>query len=246
MSGSNAEHQGYLAVCQGLDGVIHLISSYEHYAFNRKWLMTVPAPVSYPPVRVKPVVETFTGPKFDADGWVDYKSYSGGFNGKGQYAIRSLGRSNGINRILGQGSFDARFEVKDLTYNPGNGGKSPGPWILFRDARTRSLSFRFDKDHIALDIKDAETSSPLKFDRDMQVRYSTPPHSAKARLLWNENTRQWRIFYGLNGEEPTTEMPQSKQGIYFGKPLSEATAVYLLVDHGSADFDYFEIKQVEH
>jgi sulfatase modifying factor 1 len=245
MSGSNAEHQGYLAVCQGLDGVIHLISSYEHYAFNRKWLTTVPPPVSYPPVRVRSVVETFTGPKFDADGWVDYKSYAGGFNGKGQYAIKSLGRSNGINRILGGGSFEARFEVKNLTYNPGNGGKSPGPRILFKDARTRSLSFRFDKDHIALDIKDAETASPLKFDRNMQVRYSTQPDSAKARLLWNENTRQWRIFYGLNGEEPTNELPQSTAGIYFGKPLSEATAVYLLVDHGSADFDYFEIEPLE-
>ncbi|HUW20050.1 MAG TPA: SUMF1/EgtB/PvdO family nonheme iron enzyme [Sedimentisphaerales bacterium] len=245
MSGSNAEHQGYMAVCQGLDGVVHLISSFEHYAFNLKWLMTPPPSLSYPPVQVKSVVETFTGPQFDAEGWVEYKGYTGGFNGKGQYTVNSLGRSNGINRIAGKGSFEAAFAVKNLSYNPGNGGKSPGPRILFRDARTRSLSFRFDRDHIALEIKDEQTSSPLKFDRQNQVRYSTPPTSAKARLTWNENTRQWRIFYGLNGQEPTIEMPQSKAGIYFGKPLSETTAVYLVVDHGSADFDYFEIKPIE-
>ncbi|MHC4574822.1 MAG: SUMF1/EgtB/PvdO family nonheme iron enzyme [Planctomycetota bacterium] len=242
MSQSNGEYQGYLAVCQGLDGVIHLISSRVHYAFNLKWLTTPPPPLRHPPVRVKPVVETFRGPGFDADGWVEYRSYTGGFNGKGQYTINSLGRVNGINRILGKGSFEAAFEVKNLKFNPGNGGKSPGPRILFRDARTRSLSLRFDRDHIALDIKDTETSSPLRFNRKNQVRYSTPPGSAKARLIWNENTQQWRIFYGLNGAEPTTELPQSREGIYFGKPFSETTAVYLVVDHGSADLDHFEIK----
>jgi formylglycine-generating enzyme required for sulfatase activity len=245
MSQSNGEHQGYLAVCQGLDGIIHLISSRQHYAFNFQWLLASPPPLRHPPVRVKPVVETFAGPEFDADGWVHYKSYTGGFNGRGQYTINSMGRVSGINRILGKGSFEAAFEVKNLGYNPGNGGMSPGPRIMFRDARTRSLSLRFDKDHIALDIKDAETSSPLKFDRGSRVRYSTPPSSARARLIWNENTRQWRIFYGLNGQEPNIEMPQSKAGIYYGKPFSETTAVYLVVDHGSADLDYFEIKPLQ-
>ncbi|MHC4646267.1 MAG: SUMF1/EgtB/PvdO family nonheme iron enzyme [Planctomycetota bacterium] len=245
MSQSNGEYQGYMAVCQGLDGVIHLISSRVHYSFNLKWLMTPPPSLTRPLVRVKPVVETFTGPEFDAEGWVEYRSYTGGFNGKGQYTVNSLGRVNGINRILGKGSFEATFGVKNLSYNPGNGGKSPGPRILFRDARTRNLSFRFDKDHIALDIKDAQTTSPFKFDRESRVRYSTPPTSAKARLVWNEDTRQWRIFYGLNGAEPTTELPQSKAGIYFGKTFSETTAVYLVVDHGSADFDYFRIEPAE-
>ncbi|MHC4800380.1 MAG: hypothetical protein ACYTF1_27380 [Planctomycetota bacterium] len=158
--------------------------------------------------------------------------------------INSLGRENGINRIVGKGSFEATFEVRNLKFNPGNGGVTPGPRIKFKDARTRTLSLRFDKNHIALDILDEETSSPLKFDRDLAVRYSTPPTSGKARLIWNEDKRQWRIFYGLNGTEPTTELPQSKAGIYFGKPFSETTAVYLVVDHGSAEFDYFEIKPV--
>jgi hypothetical protein len=245
MSQSNGEYQGYMAVCQGLDGVIHLISSREHYAFNLKWLTTAPPPLRHPPVQVKPVVETFTGPEFDTDGWVHYKSYTGGFNGKGQYTVNSLGRVNGINRILGKGSFEATFEVNNLSYNPGKGGRSPGPRILFRDARTRSLSLRFDRDHIALDIKDAEASSRLKFDRESRVKYSKAPKSAKARLIWNEDTRQWRIFYGLNGQAATIELPQSEAGIYYGRPFSETTAVYLVVDHGSAEFDYFEIKPTE-
>jgi formylglycine-generating enzyme required for sulfatase activity len=38
MSRTQAEMKGYLSVCQGLDGVIHLISSRQHYAFNLAWV----------------------------------------------------------------------------------------------------------------------------------------------------------------------------------------------------------------
>ncbi|MHC4572927.1 MAG: SUMF1/EgtB/PvdO family nonheme iron enzyme [Planctomycetota bacterium] len=244
MCQTNGEYQGYLSVCQSLHGLVHLISSRQHYAFNLKWLETPQPAISHPPLKVKHVVETFTGPDFDADGWVHYRNYTGGFDGKGQYTVKSLDRVNGINRLTGKGSFEAAFTVSNIKINPGDGGVTPGPRIMFRDARTRRMSLRFDKERIALDIVDEETSSPLRFDRQDQVRYSTPPRLAKARLIWNENKRQWRIFYGLNGDEPTTELPQSKAGIYFGKPLSETTAVYLVVDHGRADFDHFEIKPI--
>ena len=242
---TNAEYQGYLSVCQSLDGLVHLISSRQHDALNLKVLQTPQPAVSYPPLKVKHVVETFDGPQFNTDGWVHYRNYTGGFNGKGQYTINSLDRVNGINRLVGKGSFEATFAVGDIEINPGDGGVTPGPRIMFRDARTRRLSLRFDKDRIALDIADEETSSPLKFDRKDEVRYPTPPRLANARLIWNEDRKQWRIFYGLNEAEPTTELPQSEGGICFGKPFSETTAVYLVVDHGSADFDHFEIKPIE-
>ncbi len=35
-----AEPRGYLSVCQAADGVIHLIGSKQHYAFNLAWLKT--------------------------------------------------------------------------------------------------------------------------------------------------------------------------------------------------------------
>jgi formylglycine-generating enzyme required for sulfatase activity len=38
MSASSAEPRGYLSVCQTPDGLIHLISSKQHYAFNLAWL----------------------------------------------------------------------------------------------------------------------------------------------------------------------------------------------------------------
>ena len=45
LSHSTAEPRGYLSVCQSTDGVIHLISSALHYAFNLAWLETPPPPV---------------------------------------------------------------------------------------------------------------------------------------------------------------------------------------------------------
>jgi len=43
MSRTNAEPRGYLSVCQGKNGVLHLISSWNHYVFNLKWLGIKPA-----------------------------------------------------------------------------------------------------------------------------------------------------------------------------------------------------------
>jgi hypothetical protein len=38
LSRTTAEPRGYLAVCQAANGVIHLITSRNHYAFNLAWL----------------------------------------------------------------------------------------------------------------------------------------------------------------------------------------------------------------
>ncbi|HUW20049.1 MAG TPA: SUMF1/EgtB/PvdO family nonheme iron enzyme [Sedimentisphaerales bacterium] len=42
MSKSTAEPRGYLSVCQAANGVIHLVSSWNHYAFNIKWIEAPP------------------------------------------------------------------------------------------------------------------------------------------------------------------------------------------------------------
>ena len=43
MTPTQAEPKGYMSVCQTPDGVIQLISSAQHYAFNQTWLKTPPA-----------------------------------------------------------------------------------------------------------------------------------------------------------------------------------------------------------
>lgn len=42
MNMTNAEPAGYMSVCQSADGIINLISSRQHYAFNLEWLKTPP------------------------------------------------------------------------------------------------------------------------------------------------------------------------------------------------------------
>lgn len=55
MSHQSAEPRGYMSFCQTPDGVIHLISSKQHYAFNLMWLNTPP------PAEPVPRHETATG-----------------------------------------------------------------------------------------------------------------------------------------------------------------------------------------
>ena len=42
MSATSAEPKGYMSICQAANGLIHLISSKQHYAFNLAWLKTPP------------------------------------------------------------------------------------------------------------------------------------------------------------------------------------------------------------
>jgi hypothetical protein len=52
------------------------------------------------------------------------------------------------------------------------------------------------------------------------------------------------VFSGLDGTEATTELPASKAGLYFSRPLTESTAIYLLTTSASVDLDHYEVKPV--
>jgi hypothetical protein len=244
MSARNAEYRGYMAGCQGLDGVIHLVSSYSHYSFNLAWLKTPAAPLKYPPVRVKAVVETFDGPEeFDLDGWEPYHGHAGGFNGKGQYTMVSRSHFQGMNRLIGAGSFEMNMAFKNISYNPRGRTASPGITIWVKDAMTRRTHFYVRDDRVDVGLADEEDPVRLNWPRET-VKCEKPPVSAKLRFIYNEGARQIRIFYGLNGDDATTELPQSKAGIYFGRPLSESTAAYIMMSNGRVDIDHFEIKPI--
>ncbi|MHC4483390.1 MAG: SUMF1/EgtB/PvdO family nonheme iron enzyme, partial [Planctomycetota bacterium] len=57
ISPHNTESVGYLAVCQTADNIIHLLTSRQHYAFNLKWLTTLPpmAPAKPTPPNARPL-----------------------------------------------------------------------------------------------------------------------------------------------------------------------------------------------
>ena len=246
MSRRNAEYRGYMSGCQALNGVIHLVSSYSHYSFNLAWVKTAPKPLKHPRFRVQKAVETFSGPEFDLEGWEPYHGHAGGFNGKGQYSIISRSHFQGMNRILGEGSFEMNIALKNIEFNPRGDTASPGITIWIKDAYLRRLHFYVRDDRIDMGLFDEEERVKLnwKEQREMPVYYDTPPTSAKLKFVYNENTRQVRIFYGLNGNEATMEISYSKAGIYFGKPLSECNAAYIMFSNGSVDVDHYEVKPI--
>jgi formylglycine-generating enzyme required for sulfatase activity len=234
MSARSSEYRGYLSACQSLDGLIHVISSRNHYTFNTKWLMTLPPPPVDQPRKVKPLVETFAGPTdFDNAGWHDYKGPRARFNGRGQYILESGSHFNGINRHVGTGSFEAVFELKNIQYNP-PGPKIPeGVTLGFRDPTCAAGETMF------INIKQNEITLRDKY----PVALPEPPKSAKIKFTYDDPTRGWRVFYGLDGDEPTNEFKRSQiDGIYFGEPTSESIGAYVLMSNGSVDIRPFRGK----
>jgi len=248
LSAVHGEHQGYLSVCQGAGGVIHLISSRQHYAFNLKWLRTPPAPVKHPPLAVRKVVETFGGRRgagmdgFDADGWFEYKGYRGGFDGKGRYGIRSRGRAAGLNRILGKGSFEMTVSFSDLSFRPKGGNTTPWAMLRLRDARIRSLSVTVGPAAVSVQRSDREPPATRPREPgELRASLAAAPQAAKVRLLWDEPTRRLRVFYGVDGEDAVHPIPGMEEGVEFGKPLSETTALSLAFEHASGALEHCEI-----
>ncbi|UCG49678.1 MAG: SUMF1/EgtB/PvdO family nonheme iron enzyme [Phycisphaerales bacterium] len=234
LSSRSAEYRGYIAACQSLDGLIHVISSRNHYAFNLKWLMTPPPPPADEPMRVKAEVETFSGPQFDLEDWHDYKGPIAHFNGNGQFTIKSGSHYNGINRRVGTGSFEAVFELSDIRYNEQGPVISEGVTLGFRDSISEHGTTMFV--WIKMDKLLSRTFG--------SVPLSSPPKSAKIRFIYDESTFRWRVFYGLNGAEPVTEFEKSREGFYNTGPTSESIAAYILMSNGSVDLDHFEIVPV--
>jgi len=110
MNATNSEPLGYLSVCQGLDNVIHLISSVNHYAFNLAWLEAGPpaAPKSlmrrYLPVRKQ--LPQVLGPKvYDAKKLPSKAKPPWHFVIEEKNVVSS--RSNGMLRIGGKGKLGA-------------------------------------------------------------------------------------------------------------------------------------------
>jgi len=234
MSARNSEYRGYLSACQSLDGLIHVISSRNHYTFNKAWLRTPPPPPCDEPVRVQAAVETFDGPDdFDLADWHDYKGPSGRFNGKGQYTLVSGSHYNGFNRLVGKGSFEGVFVLKNIRYNPQGPRISEGVTLGFRDSMAVGAGTMF------IWIKQHQLFSRVA----KPIPLSEPPKSAKIKFIYNDTTGRWRIFYGLDGAEPTNELvaPDGRE-IRYANGSSESLAAYILMSNGSVDLDYFEIK----
>jgi hypothetical protein len=97
---------------------------------------------------------------------------------------------------------------------------------------------------LGFNLKDREAEKPYEPNPDHKVQFESAPKSAKVRLVYDQNSGRMRIYYGLDGDEPTTETPQSAAGIHFSRPLTESTVVYLLFTDGQVHIDHYEVKPI--
>jgi hypothetical protein len=96
MSLNDSEPQGYMASCQARDGVIHLITSINHYAFNAAWLKQgQPADKGLPQIRPLPAKRDLVQ-KWDSTGLPGYALAQG---------RRSTERSGTLDRFDGVKGF---------------------------------------------------------------------------------------------------------------------------------------------
>ena len=242
----NSEYRGYMSACQAPNGLVHLMTSRSHYTFNLAWLKTPNEPLKHPPIGVKHEIETFDGPRFDLADWEPYHGHGGGFNGKGQYTMIAKSHFQGMNRLIGVGSFEMNMTLKNIHYNPRGRTASPGFTISIKDEMARRLHFNMRDNRIdmIMFVGDGVKSGPFPEGPQYNVKYSIPPTAAQLKFIYNQKTRRLRVFYGLNGAKTTTELPQSKAGVYFAEPLSECTTAYIMMSNGNVDLDYFEIKPI--
>jgi formylglycine-generating enzyme required for sulfatase activity len=242
MSSRNAEFRGYMSAVQATNDLIHLITSRQHYVLNLKWLMTPQPPVTTPPLAVKAESESFNGPGFDLEGWAHYHSFRGQFNREGQYSIEALSPVSGLNRIVGKGSFDMSFTISDIRFGPCLRESWPTFSLWLKDDRIRTLVLSMRARGLGFGLKDRQADKAYEPNPDHKVEFESPPKSAKFRLLYHENSCNVRVYYGINGAEPTAETPQSACGIHFSRPLTESTVVYLLMSNGKMSLDHYEVK----
>jgi hypothetical protein len=243
LSPYSGEYRGYMQSCQGSDGLIHLITSRNHYAFNLKWLLTpAPAP-SVEPLKVTASVESFDkADSIESIGWFPYKAITDSFNDNGQYVIDSAGSTNGINRIVGEGSFDVTLTLSSIKVNPKTPYAKPSIIVGFKDQLDRTVFMTMNSKDISLMVKDNESVPRVRNTYSDQASFSSPPKSAKIRLLWNAEDRRYRAFYGINSNEPETELPVSIEGIHLDSEFTESASLYILVSNGVVEVDHCEIK----
>jgi len=182
------------------------------------------------------LVETFTGPRYNLGSWIESGAETDGFNGRGQFTIASPYR--GLRRIIGSGSFESLFEITNINLNQESSSINLG--FVPRDSKSKLILVISPK-NINLIFRELEAEPAINEKYEKQAEFEKCPQSLKVKITWNANSKRWRIFYGIDGDEPTIEIPQSKKGLYFTQNLDDTAETLVFVRDGTIDVDHFEL-----
>jgi len=189
------------------------------------------------------LTETFTGPDFDLgqapEGYWDLEGVAGTFNGSGQYTISTNSDFVGLTGDIGQGSFEAIVDVDSILWTA---DYSKVVWGIY-DGDANAFIYFVEKGNTWMSlIVDLVTEAGNT--RPVNVPISTP-NAVKLRIQWTEETKDWRVWYGLNGAEPTIEPSGSPITTY---PVTSQIERFTSIGVGqwnegavSAELDYFRI-----
>jgi hypothetical protein len=181
------------------------------------------------------VVETFTGPQFDLPNWIDSGAETDAFNGLGKYTIASPYR--GLRRIVGRGTFESIFELTNIDFKSEASSINLG--FVPRDPKSKVMLL-IGPENMTLLFRDLESDPVINQKYENQAVFKKPPKSLKIKMNWQEAKKTWQVFYGVDGDEPTREIPESIKGLYFTKDLDPTVEMLLFVRNGSVDVDHFE------
>jgi len=181
------------------------------------------------------IVETFTGPQFDLPNWIDSGADTDGFNGRGQYTIASPYR--GLRRLVGKGTFESLFELTNIDIISETSSINLG--FIPRDPKSKVI-IQIKPKNMTLIFRDLESEPAINEKYTNQAVFEKPPKSLKVKINWQENKKKWHILYGVDGDEPTIEIPQSEKGLYFTKDIDPTTEALIFIRNGLADIDHFE------
>jgi pimeloyl-ACP methyl ester carboxylesterase len=181
------------------------------------------------------IVETFTGPALDLPGWADSGADTDGFTGNGQFTIKSPYR--GLRRTVGKGSFESLFELKNIKFAQSNSAVHLG--FVPLDPRAKVI-LQTRRKGMSLIFRDLDAAPVINQKYVDQAVFERPPRSLQVKITWDERKKQWRIFYGVDGNEPEIEIPQSKKGLFFTNDIDVSNEILMFVERGSAEVDHFE------
>lgn len=190
------------------------------------------------------LIESFDGPEFDLGaapgGFWELVGNGGAFNGQGQYTVFTNENQIGLRGTIGAGSFTAHWEISNIDWIADFAKVN---WEFWDDGGNAILFFLEKGDNWMKFIVDMRTNGN-NFVRKINLNIATPT-SAKLKVQWIEESKEWRVWYGLNGADATTEPAGSPLTDYI---LPAQPERYILLQAGqwndgevSADFDYFEI-----
>lgn len=144
-------------------------------------------------------IDQFDGEKLDRS-WS--RSGTGGeLNGAGAYTLSSDGLNfdSSLERKIGEGDFECQFQFDNINWNSNVAARI---WILIENPDSNNLDIRIEKSHTAAPVLRVSNIISGGASDPVEVQLSAPSQ-LNLKILWEESTGRFWIYYGTSGDATT-------------------------------------------